>query len=260
MPALPYFVLMASSVLASFYLPLPKLSISTIPFELALPLPHLDHLNGTQTLFMFIKMIGFAMMPGTIDVIEQVMSNVAIEKMDPDKRKCDTNNSLLAIWIGNAGATFFGGMTNLDGLPKSTTNAVAGAKTKLSNLVTSIFLLIVVLNPSLITALSEYGLGIIMVYSGWKMIANISHVQAEGRYALILAGVCGFMVFELGIFEGLLAVLLGHAIIQFIFMKRLGKNNQQIFTEFKQSISSKQHFDLEQIDMLNEPDVPVLNK
>ena len=260
MPALPYFVIMASSVLASFYLPLPKLSISTIPFELALPLPHLDHLNGTQTLFMFIKMIGFAMMPGTIDVIEQVMSNVAIEKMDPDKRKCDTNNSLLAIWIGNAGATFFGGMTNLDGLPKSTTNAVAGAKTKLSNLVTSIFLLIVVLNPSLITALSEYGLGIIMVYSGWKMIANISHVQAEGRYALILAGVCGFMVFELGIFEGLLAVLLGHAIIQFIFMKRLGKNNQQIFTQFKQSISSKQHFDLEQIEMLNEPDVPVLNK
>ena len=190
------------------------------------------------------------MMLGTIDVIEQVMSNVAIEKMDPLNRKCDTNNSLLAIWIANFGATFFGGMTNLDGLAKSTTNTVAGAMTKLSNLFTSAFLLLVVLFPVVITTLPEYALGIIMVYSGWKMIANISHVRAEGRYALILAGVCGLLVFKLGIFEGLLIVLFAHAIIQYIFMKRLGKSSQEIWAQFKSSFSDKPVFRLESEDVL----------
>ena len=70
----------------------------------------------------WVYIIGFAAMLATIDVIEQVMSNAAIEKIDPLKRKCNTNNSLFAIWIANMGASFFGGMTNLDGLAKSTTN------------------------------------------------------------------------------------------------------------------------------------------
>lgn len=254
MPALPYFVIMATSIAMTFIMDLPKISIESVPFQLALPLPH-----GVDT-FMLIKMIGFAMMLGTIDVIEQVMSNVAIEKMDPLDRKCDTNNSLLAIWIANLGATFFGGMTNLDGLAKSTTNTVAGAVTKLSNLFTSAFLFLVVLFPVIITTLPEYALGIIMVYSGWKMIANIAHVKAEGRYALILAGVCGLLVFKLGIFEGLLIVLGAHAIIQFIFMKRLGKSNQDIWNQFKSSFSEKQVYTLENEDISADPLVPLYNR
>ncbi|CAM1363664.1 SulP family inorganic anion transporter [Tenacibaculum soleae] len=260
MPALPYFIIMATSVGMTFLMDLPKISIDSIPFRLSLPLPHFIEMSGFESSIMLLKMVGFAMMLGTIDVIEQVMSNVAIEKMDPLKRKCDTNNSLLAIWIANLGATFFGGMTNLDGLAKSTTNTVAGARTKLSNLFTSAFLFLVVLFPVVITTLPEYALGIIMVYSGWKMIANISHVRAEGRYALILAGVCGLLVFKMGIFEGLLIVLAAHAIIQFIFMKRLGKSNQEIWLQFKSSFTDKPIFKLDDEDSLADPQVPVYNK
>ena len=140
------------------------------PFHLSLPLPEFPEGQSIQTMFLLLQMIGFALMLGTIDVIEQVMSNVAIEKMDPMERKADSNNSLLAIWIANFGATFFGGMTNLDGLAKSTTNTVAGAVTKLSNLFTSLVLLLVVLFPEVLEHMPEYALGIIMVYSGWKMI------------------------------------------------------------------------------------------
>ncbi len=260
MPALPYFIIMITSVGMTFLIDLPKISIESIPFRLALPIPNFSGIDGSALGITLIKMIGFAMMLGTIDVIEQVMSNVAIEKMDPFNRKCDTNNSLLAIWIANLGATFFGGMTNLDGLAKSTTNTVAGAVTKLSNLFTSAFLFLVVLFPIVITTLPEYALGIIMVYSGWKMIANITHVRAEGRYALILAGVCGLLVFKLGIFEGLLIVLAAHAIIQFIFMKRLGKSNQEIWNQFKSSFSDKPIFKLESEDALIDPQVPIYNK
>ena len=261
MPALPYFVIMASSALLSFFLPLAQISIDSVPFEFILPLPHFEDLNTQETFFMAIKIIGFAMMLGTIDVIEQVMSNVAIEKIDPLKRKADSNNSLLAIWIANILGTFFGGMTNLDGLPKSTTNTVAGAMTKFSNLFTSFFLLIVVLNPWVITALPEYSLGIIMVYSGWKMIANIAHVRSEGRYALIMAGVCAILVFEVGIFEALIVLLVGHAFIQYVFMKRIGKSNSEILQQFFAGFQEHGDIDvLEREDMISEPSIPVLQK
>ncbi|WP_425237278.1 SulP family inorganic anion transporter [Ulvibacterium sp.] len=260
MPALPYFIIMITAIGMTFLMDLPKITIESIPFKLSLPLPHFEGMDGSELGLFILKMIGFAMMLGTIDIIEQVMSNVAIEKMDPLGRKCNTNNSLFAIWIANLGATFFGGMTNLDGLAKSTTNTVAGARTKLSNLFTSAFLFLVVLFPVVITTLPEYALGIIMVYSGWKMIANISHVRAEGRYALILAGVCGLLVFKLGIFEGLLIVLTAHAIIQFIFMKRLGKSNQEIWGQFKSSFTEKPVFKLESEDLKADPQVPVYNK
>lgn len=260
MPALPYFIIMVTSILMTFFIDLPKISIESVPFKLALPLPHFSGMNISELSITLFKMIGFAMMLGTIDVIEQVMSNVAIEKMDPLKRNCNTNNSLLAIWIANFCGTFFGGMTNLDGLAKSTTNTVAGAMTKLSNLFTSLFLFLVVLFPIVITTLPEYSLGIIMVYSGWKMIANISHVKAEGRYALILAGVCGLLVFKLGIFEGLLIVLVAHAIIQYIFMKRLNKSNQEIWNQFTSAFTEQTVFKLEDEDLLVDPQVPIYNK
>lgn len=261
MPALPYIVIMATGLVLSFYIPLPMISIGSVPFELALPLPHFTGMNEREALFLMLKIIGYAMMLGTIDVIEQVMSNVAIEKMDPLERKANTNNSLLAIWIANMGATFFGGMTNLDGLAKSTTNTVAGAVTKLSNVFTSLVLLLVVLFPVILTHMPEYALGIIMVYSGWKMIANISHVRSEGRYALIMAGICGLLVFELGIFEGLLLLLVGHALIQFIFMRRTGKSAEEILNLFINSF--KPNVDvatIERQDMMAEPNVPVLSK
>lgn len=261
MPALPYIVIMATGFILTFFLPLPLLHIDEVPFQLSLPLPNLSVFEGRSTALIIIEMVGFSLMLGTIDIIEQVMSNVAIEKLDPEGRKCDSNNSLQAIWIANFGATFFGGMTNLDGLAKSTTNAVAGAVTKMSNLFTALVLILVVVFPEILLYTPEYALGIIMVYSGWKMVANIANVRAEGRYALIMAGVCGLLVFEFGIFEGLLVVLFGHGVIQYIFMRRLGKTNKEVWRLVRYSFRDKKLTQLvESQDILSETEIPVLSK
>ncbi len=261
LPALPYVLIMLTGFALSFVMPLPRISIETIPFELAVPTPNLSGLSSVELAILFLKMTGYAIMLGTIDVIEQVMSNVAIEKMDPKQRKTNTNNSLLAIWIANLGATFFGGMTNLDGLAKSTTNTVAGAVTKLSNVFTSGVLLLVVSFPIILAHLPEYALGIIMVYSGWKMIANLANVRSEGRYALIMAGICGLLVFELGIFEGLLLLLIVHAAIQFVFMRKTGKSSREIWQFFlKTGESGVLERSVERADMIDEPHVPILRK
>lgn len=111
-PALPYFALIIFGILLSLLLPVSMLNVEDAELSLALPVPTFD------TWSLWIYAIGFAVMLSVIDVIEQVMSNAAIEKIDPLKRKCNSNNSLLSIWVSNMGSSFFGGMTNLDGLAK----------------------------------------------------------------------------------------------------------------------------------------------
>jgi MFS superfamily sulfate permease-like transporter len=214
-PGLPYIVVIVVSIILSMQTHVPMLQIDSVPFELRLPMPHFLHLTPQ----LILHIVGFSLMLATIDVIEQVMSNAAIEKIDPYKRPCNTNNSLLAIWVSNMGASFFGGMTNLDGLAKSTTNAIAGAVSKVSNLFTGLVLLIFVLNHELLEYLPFFSLAVLMIFSGWKMVAGVFHIAGEGKYEFMLALFCAILVFKLGIFEGLIIALLLHALINYVIYK-----------------------------------------
>lgn len=209
-PAIPYFALITAGVILAQFVGMPMLHVEDVPLNLSLPLPHFD------SALTWLYVIGFAAMLAVIDVIEQVMSNAAIQKIDPLNRKCNTNNSLLAIWIANMGSSFFGGMTNLDGVAKSTTNKLAGAYTKFSVLVIGLVILFFVLNTELLEFLPKFSLAVIMIFTGWKMIMGLVHVAHQGQYALMLAVICALLVYRLGIFEGLLLSLLMHGLINFI--------------------------------------------
>lgn len=234
-PGISYFTIMFIGVLSMFYLALPKLTIEPIPFIIQFPLPHPSFFH-TDAITGITKMIGYAMMLGSIDVIEQVMSNAAIEKIDPLRRHCHTNNSLLAIWIANLGSSFFGGMTNLDGLAKSSTNAYAGAVTKLSNLFCAAVILVLLFFPDLLSYLPQYTLGIIMVFTGGKMIYGLKSVfDHHGKYAISLATICGLLVYQLGIFEGLLLCLLLHTIIHITVALYKKQTLKEIYNSFRES-------------------------
>lgn len=221
-PGVPYLVVIALGVISTFFLQTPVVHIEPVSLGL-LPMVHFHSGTLNQHLLMAAEMLGYALMLATSDIIEQVMSNEAIAKMDPLKRPSNTNNSLLAIWIANLGSSFFGGMTNLDGLAKGTTNTVAGAVTKFSNLFTAAVIGIIVLNPQLLLFLPKFALGVIMIFSGWKMIAGLQHIVKEVRYALGLSIFCGAMVFEAGIFEGLIVALAVHYGLQYILKQSGGR-------------------------------------
>ena len=210
-PAIPYFVLIVGGVILAQVITVPMIFVEDIDLYLRLPLPAPD-----VTITLMILMILFCAMLATIDVIEQVMSNAAIEKIDPLKRKCNSNNSLLAIWIANMGSSFFGGMTNLDGLAKSTTNRLAGAYTKFSVIFIGLVVGFFLFNSEYLEFLPKFALAAIMMFSGYKMIAGLVHVTHYGPYALMLAVLCGLLVFELGIFEGLVIAMVLHAIIHYM--------------------------------------------
>ena len=214
-PGISYVVTIVVSVIIAQFVSVPMLHIDNAPFQLKIPLPNIDMHHP----IIILQMIGYALMLATIDVIEQVMSNVAIEKLDNLKRPTNSNNSLFAIWIANMGSSFFGGMTNLDGLAKSTTNATAGAVTKLSNLFTGAVLLFFVFEHQYLEYLPEFSLAVLMIFSGWKMVAGLFHVASEGQYAFMLSLFCGIFVWKLGIFEGLLIALSIHGIISYVIDK-----------------------------------------
>lgn len=214
-PAIPYFTLITAGAVLAQFVPMPMLQVEDVDIKLALPMPDFDSVST------WLYAIGFAAMLAVIDVIEQVMSNAAIEKIDPLKRKCNSSNSLLAIWIANMGSSFFGGMTNLDGLAKSTTNKLAGAYTKFSVLIIGLVITFFVIYSQYLEYLPKFALAAIMIFSGWKMILGLVHVAHHGRYALVLATLCGALVYKVGIFEGLLIALAVHGFVNYIIYSKV---------------------------------------
>ncbi|KAF0158867.1 MAG: sulfate transporter [Syntrophaceae bacterium] len=209
-PAVPYFVIIVAGVVLAQFVSVPMLKIQDVDIRLALPLP-----NFAGPLI-WLYAIGFAMMLAIVDVVEQVMSNAAIEKIDPLQRKCNSNNSLLAIWIANLGSSFFGGMKNLDGLAKSTTNQLAGAHTKFSVLIIGIVVTFFVFFSQYLEYLPKFALAAIMIFTGWKMILGLWNIVQHGPYELMLALLCGVLVYEIGIFEGLLIAMAVHGIVHYL--------------------------------------------
>ncbi len=210
-PAIPYFAIIIGGVILAQFVSVPMISVEDIDLSLSVPLP-----NSDVSVTMLVYMVLFCAMLAIVDVIEQVMSNAAIEKIDPLKRKTNSNNSLLAIWIANMGSSFFGGMTNLDGLAKSTTNKLAGAMTKFSVLIIGCVVCFFTFNTQYLDFLPKFALAAIMLFTGYKMIAGLVHVTHYGPYALMLAFLTAGLVYKVGIFEGLLVAMVIHGIVHYM--------------------------------------------
>ncbi|MDP2077689.1 MAG: SulP family inorganic anion transporter [Sulfuricurvum sp.] len=233
-PAIPYFTLIVFGIVASVFVDVKMLTVEDVKFTLALPMPDFD------SLYLLVYAIFFALMLGVVDAIEQVMGNAAIEKIDPLQRPSNSNNSLLSIWVSNMGASFFGGMTSLDGLAKSSTNRLAGAYTKLSVLVIGILMTFFVFNSGYLHYLPYFALAIIMTFVGIKMLLGLLHIAEFGPYAVLLATVCAGLVFKVGIFEGLIVTLSIHGLISYIIFSKIesmpaGTIISKYFQKFKEN-------------------------
>jgi MFS superfamily sulfate permease-like transporter len=236
-PGLPYIAIIGGSIALSFYVRFPMLHIESVAFKFALPFPDFKAIAPRMYADMFL----FAAMLALIDVIEQVMSNAAIERIDPLGRKANSNNSLLVMWIANMVSSYFGGMTNLDGLAKSSTNRMAGAVTKMSALFVAAVFGVILLNPKLLTNLPEFSLAVLMIFTGWKMVAGLYHTAGDGEYAFGLAMFCGVLVFKLGIFEGLLIALAVHSFITYVIYRHEAIPNFEILKKFIKVFSDGIH-------------------
>ena len=238
-PALPYIIVIGAAVIVAYFVDVKRVEIPPAPFVVLFPLPDVGGLKGFEAAYFLAKMIGFAIVLAAIDIIEQVMSNKAIERIDPLGRPCHTNNSLLTIWIANLGSSFFGGTTSLDGLSKSAANGLAGAYTKLSILVVAGVVAIALSFPEALARLPMFSLAVVMLFAAYKMIVGISRAIKNGKYALAISGFCAICVWQFNIIEGLALTLAVHTIISYMFHRHKGATRREVVEAWRSRLGDE---------------------
>lgn len=105
-----------------------------------------------------------------IDATESLATIVAVDKLDPFKRRSDPDGTLQAMGGCNLASSVVGGLTIIPGIVKSTTNIIGGGRTLWANFFNAIMLLVFMfLARPLINQVPLAVLASILIYVGWKL-------------------------------------------------------------------------------------------
>ncbi len=120
--------------------------------------------------------------------IETLLCIEASDRIDPQKRLTDTNLELKAQGTGNLVSSLLGGLPMTSVVVRSSANANAGAKTKLSAIIHGILLLVSVLSiPFLLNKIPLAALAAILLVIGYKLAkpAVFKHFFHRGKYQFL---------------------------------------------------------------------------
>lgn len=190
----------------------------------------------------------------TITVVASIETLLCIEasdRMDVQKRYTDTNNELKAQGIGNMISALLGGLPMTSVVVRSSANANAGAKTKMSAIIHGVMLLICVLAiPVLLNKIPLATLAAVLILVGYKLAkpATVLHFWHKGKYQFIpFIATLLFVVFT----DLLKGVALG-MVISIIFVLRGNLKRAYNFRKEEYAEGDVIHIDLAQeVSFLN---------
>jgi len=133
--------------------------------------------------------IKYIIMYALVGSVESLLSVIAVDAMDPEKRVSDLNKDLLATGIGNLICAAIGGLPLISEIVRSKANIDAGASSKYSNFFHGVSLLLfVALLPSLLQQIPLAALAAMLVYTGARLASpsEFSHAWHIGADQLMV--------------------------------------------------------------------------
>lgn len=119
-----------------------------------------------------------------IDGVESLATAMAIDRIDPFKRRSNPNRVLLAMGISNMVSSVLGGLTIIPGGVKSKANIASGGRTLWANFTNAFCLLVyLLLARDLIMLIPKGALAAVLIFTGWKMCepAIWRHIASIGK-------------------------------------------------------------------------------
>ena len=180
--------------------------------------------------------------------IETLLCIEASDRMDVQKRYTDTNVELKAQGIGNIISALLGGLPMTSVVVRTTANANAGAKSKMSAVIHGVLLLISVLTiPVLLNKIPFATLAAVLLLIGYKLAkpAVFKHFWNQGKYQFVpFIATFGAVVFldllkgvALGMVISILFVLKGNIKRAYNFRKEEYKDGDVIHIDLAQEVS-----------------------
>lgn len=120
--------------------------------------------------------------------IETLLCIEAADRMDVQKRYTDTNIELKAQGIGNILSSLIGGLPMTSVVVRTSANAAAGAKSKMSTIIHGFLLLVSVLSiPFLLNKIPLATLAAVLLLVGYKLAnpKTIKHFWQRGKYQFV---------------------------------------------------------------------------
>nr|WKN39853.1 solute carrier family 23 protein [Tunicatimonas sp. TK19036] len=182
--------------------------------------------------------------------LESLVISKAVDKLDPYKRKTDLNKDLVGIGIATVISGFLGGLPVTTVIARSSVNITNGAKTKWSNLMHGlIVLLFVVAFSGFIQMVPLAALAAILIFTGYKLTAPkvFQRAYQQGWEQLAILTVTLIAILSISLISGLLIGIIFTILLHFaksgftprLFLRYMRRPYVKIVQEKKQSFLFK---------------------
>lgn len=208
---------------AAVYWQIPGPTIGSIPS--GLPHLQLDKIFSALHFQHYEMVIISALTLAALGMIDSLLTSVVADNMT--KTKHNSTKELIGQGIGNIISALFGGIPGASATMRTVINIKSGGRTKLSGMIHSVFLLLI------LVALGDYAAkiplavlaGILMTVGfniiDYKGLKHIHHIPFAESFVMLI-------VFAMTVFVSLIqAVIVGFVLSSVLFMKRISDINEQ---------------------------------
>ena len=216
--------------------PISKSLLISLPENLlgGVPTPNFSKLN--QPAFW-----GVVVSVTLISSIESLLSIKAVDKLDPQKRRSNTNKDMKALGLATIVSGFLGGMNVVTVIARSSVNVNNQASNRSANFFHAAFLFVMVLVfQDQLRRIPLTSLAAILVYTGYKLAAPAIFVRmyqiGKEQLLVFLTTLISTLLTDLitGILIGLLTTFVVHVLLNkafWLFSRNLLKPNVLMYKE-----------------------------